>query len=75
LNNCTSCHSFVPIVKAQKAPNAWDSTLSTHRERVPNMSDEDYQALRLFLKSHFNNKLPPPKLPPELEKLGVNQPA
>lgn len=75
LNNCTSCHSFVPIVKAQKAPDAWDATLGVHRTRVPQLSDEQYDALREFLKGHFNDQLPPPALPPELDALGVNLPA
>lgn len=75
LNNCTSCHTFVPIVKAQKAEPAWNSFLSGHRERVQHVSDDDFQLLGDFLKSHYNDTLPPPKLPPALEELSVNQPA
>jgi len=73
LTNCTSCHTFVPIVKAQKAADLWDATLEVHRSRVPNMSDEDYAQLAAFLKAHYNDTLTPPALPPELEALGTGQ--
>lgn len=71
LSTCTACHSFVPIVKAHKTDSAWASTLSTHRPRVPDLTDEQFEQLRLFLTAHFNDKLPPPALPPALEALGL----
>jgi hypothetical protein len=74
LNNCTACHTFVPIVKAQKPAELWDSTLEVHRTRVPQLSDEQYEELRLFLKAHFNDVQPAPTLPPELEALGTGLP-
>lgn len=74
LNNCTSCHTFVPIVKAQKSDEAWESQISIHRERVK-LDDADWQLLNDFLKSHFNETEPVPELPPALEALGSNQPA
>lgn len=74
-NNCTSCHSFVPIVKAQKNDAAWTSLLSGHRERVLHVSDDDFKLLGDFLRSHFNDTQPVPQLPPALEQLGTNQPA
>ena len=72
LSNCTSCHTFVPIVKAQKSPEGWDATLEAHRTRV-DMSDEAYAQLRDFLVAHFNPDNPPPELPPALESMGTNQ--
>ena len=73
LSTCTSCHTFVPIVKAQKTAEAWDAALEAHRVRVPDISDDEYEQLGLFLKAHFNDTLPPPALPPELEALGTGQ--
>ncbi|MEX2482455.1 MAG: hypothetical protein WD928_16475 [Gammaproteobacteria bacterium] len=75
LNSCTACHTFVPIVKAQKSEEAWNSTLSVHRSRVPDLTDEQFEALRAFLITHFNETLPPPVLPPALEALGAGLPA
>ncbi|MEC7760649.1 MAG: hypothetical protein VX874_01900 [Pseudomonadota bacterium] len=74
LNNCTSCHTFVPIVKAQKSEEAWDSQISIHQERVK-LDEDEWQLLNDFLKSHFNETEPVPELPPALEALGSNQPA
>ena len=75
LNNCTSCHTFVPIVKAQKSDDAWTSLLDGHRERVLHMSEKDFEILGEFLRAHFNETEPVPQLPPALEALGSNQPA
>jgi hypothetical protein len=75
LQNCTACHSFVPIVKAQKTEDEWDAVLSVHRSRVSNISDEEYAEIRQYLVAHFNPQNPKPELPPELEKLGTDQPA
>ena len=71
LSTCTACHSFVPIVKAHKTDSAWASTLATHRPRVPDLTDDQFRQLQQFLTAHFNDKLPPPKLPPALEALGL----
>ena len=75
LNSCTACHTFVPIVKAQKDADGWNATLGIHRSRVPEMSDEQFEAVRVFLQNHFNETLPPPVLPPALEALGAGLPA
>jgi len=75
LNNCTSCHTFVPIVKAQKSEDAWNSLLTAHRERVLHMSDDEFKMLGDFLRSHYNETEPVPSLPPALEALSTNQPA
>lgn len=73
LQNCTSCHTFVPIVKAQKTPDEWDSTLGVHRERVPDVADGQYKQIAAFLAANFNPANTPPTLPPELEALGTQQ--
>lgn len=74
LTNCTSCHTFVPIVKAQKSPESWKSLMQVHRERAGQIPEEDYAQLELFLVAHFNETNPVPALPPELENLGTNLP-
>jgi hypothetical protein len=72
--SCTSCHTFVPIVKARKSADSWKSLMQVHRERVGQVSEEDYAQLELFLVAHFNETNPVPALPPELENLGTNLP-
>jgi hypothetical protein len=70
LSNCTTCHAFVPIVKAQKSEQEWHSFLQAHRARV-DMNDAGYEQIELFLAEHFNPENPVPKLPPALEQLGM----
>ena len=72
---CTSCHAFVPIVKAHKNEAGWRATMSSHRDRVNNLNDEEIEQVRLFLVAHFNDKRPVPVLPPELEALNTLPPA
>lgn len=70
LTTCTACHTFVPIVKAQKEEGAWNATLNGHASRMQDVSSADMEKISVFLKAHFNPQNTPPTLPPELEALG-----
>jgi hypothetical protein len=71
LANCTSCHAITPIVKAQKPKEQWGAFLNTHRTRVPDIAEDEYAEIGKFLGAHYTPENPVPKLPPELDKLGV----
>ncbi len=71
LNTCTSCHAITPIVKAQKDRKGWTAFMKAHRERVSNAAEDVYLSMEKFLQAHYNPQNPVPKLPPELEALGV----
>lgn len=66
MNNCQTCHTFVPIVVLQMDKNAWQRNSLDHRQRVPGMSDEDFKELYEYLSSNFNPDRPVPTLPKEL---------
>lgn len=66
LNNCTTCHTFVPIVVLQMNKEAWERNSRDHRERVKALGDRDFRILYEYLIANFNPDRPPPKLPPEL---------
>ena len=66
LNNCTSCHTFVPIVVLQMARGAWERNKLIHRDRVTALDDADFEALYEYLIANFNPDHPVPKLPKEL---------
>ena len=66
LNNCTSCHTFVPIVILQMTKEAWERNGRDHRERVGGMNDADFKELYEYLAANFNPDRPVPKLPKEL---------
>lgn len=66
LSNCTTCHTFVPIVILQMSQQAWERNSRDHRERVKALSDADFKVLYEYLAANFNPSKPPPKLPNEL---------
>jgi hypothetical protein len=66
LNNCTTCHTFVPIVVLQMTKEAWERNSRDHRGRVASLSDADFKILYEYLIANFNPSRPVPKLPEEL---------
>ena len=66
LNNCTGCHTFVPIVVLQMTKEAWERNSRDHRGRVAALSDADFKNLYDYLIANFNPNRPVPKLPKEL---------
>ncbi len=66
LNNCTTCHSFAPIVMQQFDEDSWRGLLERHRPRVPDMPDAQIDTMRTYLAANFNGELEPPELPPAL---------
>jgi hypothetical protein len=68
LNNCTNCHTIVPIVVLQMTKDAWDLNAREHRDRVTSLTDAEVAALYEYLAANFNPNRPVPKLPEELLK-------
>jgi hypothetical protein len=68
LNNCTSCHTFVPIVILQMEKEAWERNRRDHRDRVAGLSDEEVGTLYEYVTANFNPERPVPELPKELLK-------
>ena len=68
MNNCTVCHSFVPIVMQQFDANGWDSLMTRHVSggRVPNLPADQARAVQDYLVANFNPDKDPPDLPEEL---------
>jgi len=66
LNNCTSCHTFVPIVVLQMDKEAWEVNSRDHRGRVSGLSDAEFKTVYEYLVKNFNPSTPVPKLPKAL---------
>ena len=66
LNNCQNCHTFVPIVVLQMEEDAWTRNSIDHRDRVAQVSDEDFKTMYAYLQANFHPGRPVPKLPKEL---------
>lgn len=66
LNNCQSCHTWVPVVVLQMQEDEWYRWSIEHRQRVTGLSDEEFQTLYDYLVVNFNPDRPVPELPPAL---------
>jgi hypothetical protein len=66
INNCTTCHTIVPIVVLQLNEDAWKHWRTIHRSRVPALSDADFNTLYDYVRTNFNPSKPVPKLPQDL---------
>ena len=66
LNNCQTCHTWVPIVVLQMDEAAWYRNSLNHRGRVEALSDEDFETLYAYLSATFTPERPVPALPEAL---------
>ena len=63
LNNCTTCHTFVPIVILKMTKEAWERNSRDHRGRVAALGEADFKVLYEYLATNFGPDKPVPKLP------------
>jgi mono/diheme cytochrome c family protein len=73
LQNCTSCHTIVPIVTGKKARGQWDVIKQSHSGRVTAMSRDDVNTIFNYLADNFGPDNPEPQLPPELLESGTSK--
>lgn len=66
LQNCTNCHTFVPIALARNTPDEWWSHRTQHRQRVPGLTDAQVDTLYGYLTTNFAPGRPLPELPEDL---------
>jgi len=66
MNNCQTCHTWVPIVVLPMDAAAWYRNGLNHRGRVEALSDEDFATLYAYLSSTFTPDRPVPALPEAL---------
>ena len=66
LDNCTTCHTFVPIVVLRMTREAWQRNSRDHRERVKGLGEDEFKTLYEYLTANFNPEKPVPELPNEL---------
>ena len=66
LNNCQTCHVWVPIVTLRMNETQWARNSSEHRDRVDLVSDENFELMYEYLTTTFTPDRPVPELPPSL---------
>lgn len=64
LDSCGACHAAACSAIGQRPHARWDSLKEDHRDKVPEMAEEDYEALFAYLSEHFNDSKPEPAVPP-----------
>jgi hypothetical protein len=60
LNSCGSCHNLACSAIGQRPAARWDALRESHKDKIP---DADASAAFAYLKSHFNDANPEPKVP------------
>jgi hypothetical protein len=70
--NCGTCHSFICAFRGQRTVEHWQTVKQDMRDKVSQLSDQDYDALFAYLETNFNDQKPEPDLPPELQQLGCS---
>lgn len=63
LQNCTGCHSFVPIVTGQRPQERWSSLKEDHKDKAAGISESDYDIIFDYLAENFNDTKPEPQFP------------
>jgi mono/diheme cytochrome c family protein len=73
LQNCTSCHTIVPIVTGQKPKGQWEVTKNNHLQRVSGLSKDQVDTIFTYLENNFGPDNPVPQLPQELLNTGTSK--
>lgn len=64
LDTCGTCHAVACSAIGQRRPARWDSLKEDHRDKVSNLSEADLETVFGYLKEHFNDSKPEPRVPP-----------
>ena len=65
LDNCGTCHAVACAAIGQRTPARWDNLKEGHRDHVSNLGEQDLETVFEYLKEHFNNTKPEPRVPPQ----------
>ena len=66
LESCGSCHAVACAAIGQRTAARWDSLKADHADKVPSLSEQDRETLFGYLKEHFSDSQPEPKVSPDL---------
>jgi cytochrome c5 len=66
LESCGTCHAVGCAAIGQRTAARWDNLRLDHRDKVKSLSEHDWETVFAYLKEHFNDGKPEPKVPPHL---------
>ena len=65
LDSCGACHAAACSAIGQRTPERWANLKEDHRDKVSDVSEEDYNVLFAYLSENFNDSKPEPLVPPQ----------
>ncbi len=65
LDACGACHAVACSAIGQRTQARWDNLKNDHRDKVADMSEEDFDVAFAYLSENFNDTKPEPKVPPQ----------
>ena len=64
LDTCGVCHAAACSVIGQRPAARWDNLKEDHRDKASSLSEEELETLFAYLKEHFSDSKPEPRVPP-----------
>ena len=65
LDACGACHAAACSAIGQRTLDRWANLKEDHRDKVSEVSEEDYNVLFAYLGENFNDGKPEPVVPPQ----------
>ena len=64
LETCGSCHAIGCSLIGQRTLARWDNLKEDHRDKVASLNEQELETTFSYLKEHFSEGKPEPKVPP-----------
>lgn len=70
LDACGVCHAVACSAIGQRPAARWDNLKEDHRDKASGLSEEELETLFAYLKEHFSDSKPEPRVPPRFLEAG-----
>ena len=70
LDTCGVCHAVACSAIGQRTAARWDNLKEDHRDKASSLSEEELETLFAYLKEHFGDSKPEPRVPPRFLEEG-----
>lgn len=64
LDTCGACHAIACSAIGQRTAARWDNLKEDHRDKASSLSEEELEIIFAYLKEHFSDSQPEPRVPP-----------
>ena len=64
LDTCGACHAIACSAIGQRTAARWDNLKQDLRDKASSLSEEELETLFAYLKEHFSDSKPEPRVPP-----------